>query len=121
MLILQVMMDYLTQFKEWVISLGEKHDVDPLTLGSLYFISKVSCFTLLGFVLKNIRAKKPFLTLVLLAGVCFTIPYVYIMIVGRNIPFWVYILIGLIFTYGAYSIWKKVTEKQEIVDAKSSR
>ena len=113
-------MEYLTQFKDWVISLGEKHDVDPLILGSLYFISKVSCFTLLGFVLRNIRAKKPFLTLVLCAGVCFTIPYVYIMIVGRNIPFWVYILIGLIFTYGAYSIWKKVTEKQELVDGVNS-
>ena len=55
------MTDYITLFKDWVITLGEKHEVDPLLLGSLYLISKLSFFTFLGWVLKNLRAKNRFL------------------------------------------------------------
>lgn len=102
-------MDYLIQFKEWVISLGEKHQVNPLVLGSLYFVSKLSFVTLLGFMIKNIRAKKPVHMLILFAGISFSLPYVYLIIAGRNIPVWVYGFIAGMFIYGGYIIWKKVT------------
>jgi drug/metabolite transporter (DMT)-like permease len=104
------MTEYLNQFKDWLITLGEKHGVDPLFLGCLYFISKVSLFTWLGISVKRLRAKKPAITTLLFAGISFCIPYTYIMIAGRNLPFWVYILIAFIFSYGAYTIWKKATE-----------
>ncbi len=106
------MSDYFILFKDWAMSMGEKHAVDPLLLGSLYLCSKVSLFSFLGFVVRNIRAKKPFLLLLLFASVSFSIPYTYLIIAGRDIPVWVYLLIGTIFLFGAYSIWKKVTEKQ---------
>jgi len=102
-------MDHLIQFKEWVISLGEKHQVNPLVLGSLYFVSKVSFVTLLGFTIKNVRAKKPAGILILFAGISFSLPYMYLIIAGRNIPVWVYGFIAAMFIYGGYIIWKKVT------------
>ena len=99
--------------------MGDKHSVNPLLLGSLYLCSKVSLFSFLGWVIKNMRAKKPFVYQLLFACVSFSIPYTYLIIAGRNIPVWVYILIGLIFIFGAYSIWKKVTEKQAVRDGSS--
>ena len=110
------MTEYLTQLKDWVIELGDKHGVDPLLLGCLYLVSKVSLFTTLGFLVRNIRRKKPVTLLLLMAGVFFCIPYTYIIIAGRNIPVWVYMLIACIFMYGGYTIWKKVTEKPEALD-----
>jgi hypothetical protein len=107
------MMDYITMFKDWVISLGEKHGVDPLILGSLYLVSKVCFFTCLGWVFKNLRAKKPVVFQLLLASAFFSIPYMYIMIAGRNISWWVYVFIISMFCYGIYSLWKKVTVKPE--------
>ncbi|RYZ98734.1 MAG: hypothetical protein EOP47_18605 [Sphingobacteriaceae bacterium] len=109
--ILQVMIEYFNLFKDWVSTLGEKHGVDPLVLGSLYLFSKLCFFSLLGWVLKNLRAKKPFVTQLLFACVAFSMPYLYLVIAGRNISVWVYICIGLLFSYGAYTIWKKVTTK----------
>jgi fatty acid desaturase len=103
------MMDHLIQFKEWVISLGEKHQVNPLVLGSLYFISKLSFVTLMALTIKNIRAKKPVRMLILFAGISFSLPYVYLIIAGRNIPLWVYVFIIFIFIYCGYMIWRKVT------------
>jgi hypothetical protein len=105
------MTDYLTLFKDWVIGLGEKHEVDPLILGCLYLVSKLCFFTSLGWVLKTLRAKKPVLTPLLVACISFSMPYLYLVIAGRNLSVWVYIFIALMFTYGGYSIWKKVTEK----------
>ncbi len=105
------MHEYLVILKDWVISLGEKHGVDPLFLGSLYLISKVSLFSFLGWVVKNIRAKKPFVMPLLLACISFCVPYTYIIIFGRNISLWVYAFIGLTFCYGIYTVWKVVTAK----------
>ncbi|RYU90529.1 hypothetical protein EWM62_07690 [Mucilaginibacter terrigena] len=110
------MEEYFTLFKNWVISLGEKHEVDPLILGSLYLVSKVSFFSFLGWTIKNLRAKKPIMITLLFASLSFSMPYLYLIIVGRNISVWVYLCIGLMFIYGGYSIWKKVTEKPGLAD-----
>jgi hypothetical protein len=113
------MTDYLTLLKDYVITLGEKHEVNPLILGSLYLVSKLSFFSLLGWVIKNLRAKKPFITQILFAGLSFSLPYMYIIIAGRNISVWVYVFIACIFLYGGFTIWKKVKEKTEQLDASS--
>ena len=110
------MTEYLTELQEWIIELGDKHGVNPLLLGCLYLASKVSLFTTLGFLVRNIRRKKPVTLLLLMAGIFFCIPYTYIIIAGRNIPFWVYLLIACIFIYGGYTIWKKVAEKPDALD-----
>jgi hypothetical protein len=111
------MWDYVVQLKEYVISLGEKHEVDPLILGSLYLVSKLSFFSLLGWVIKNMRAKKPFMMQLLFACISFSMPYLYIIIAGRNISVWVYVFIACVFTYGGYTIWKKVTEKPVSIES----
>ena len=108
---MQLMTDYLTMFKDWVVSLGEKHQVNPLILGSLYLVSKLCFFSFLGWTIKNLRAKKPLLVPLLLASVSFSLPYLYLVIAGRNISVWVYIFIACMFIYGGFSIWKKVTTK----------
>ena len=105
------MHEYLEMFKDWVITLGEKHGVNPLFLGSLYLVSKVCLFSFLGWVVKNIRAKKPFVLPLLLACISFCVPYTYIIIFGRNISIWVYLFIGLTFCYGIYTVWKVITAK----------
>jgi len=109
------MTEYLTLFKDWIITLGEKHGVDPLLLGSLYLISKLCFFTFLGWTIKNLKAKKAVLVPLLFASVSFSLPYLYLVIAGRNISIWVYLFIGLMFLYGVFTIWKKVTEKAPVV------
>jgi hypothetical protein len=46
-----------------------------------------------------------------------SLPYLYLVIAGRNISIWVYLGIGLMFTYGGFSIWKKITAKPIPVNA----
>lgn len=105
------MTDYFNQFINWVTELGEKHEVDPLILGSLYLVSKLCFFSSLGWTLKRYRSKQPLLIPLLVASVSFSLPYLYLVIAGRNISVWVYVFIVLMFVYGGYSIWKKIKGK----------
>lgn len=102
------MADFFMLIKEWIIALGEKHEVDPLLLGCLYLVSKVSFVFFIGWAIKNLKAKKAIMMPLLLASVSFSIPYLYLVIAGRNIPVWVYVFIVLVFMYGGYNIWKKL-------------
>ncbi|RCH53668.1 hypothetical protein DJ568_16665 [Mucilaginibacter hurinus] len=105
------MEEYLIQFESWVNSLGKRYGVNPLILGTLYFLSKVSMVSFLGWAFKRLRRKQTILVPVLLAAVSFSVPYTYIIIAGRNIPAWVYLFIVLMLGYGGFVIWRKVTTR----------
>jgi hypothetical protein len=111
----KLMSDYLTLFKDWIVNLGEEHNVDPLVLGGLYLTSKVLLFSFLAWTIKCFRAKKPILAPLIAAATGFSLPYIYLVIAGRNLSIWVYVLIGAIFILGAFSIWKKITAKEKPV------
>ncbi|PJJ80033.1 hypothetical protein [Mucilaginibacter auburnensis] len=105
------MKDFIDTFKDWVVDLGDKHGVDPALIFFLYLFSKVGLFSFLGWGINNIRRKRPFILPLTLAGVAFCIPYTYLIIAGRNIPVWVYVIIAAVFVLGLYSIWRKISIK----------
>lgn len=111
------MQEYFIDFSEWLTALGEEYDVDPLTLGILYFISKPFFIGCLIWTAARARLKAPVLMPILFSAIAFSIPYTYIIIAGRNIPLWVYFFIGAMFVYGAYTIRKKLVNKPAISEA----
>ena len=98
-------------FKHWFLSLGEQYQVNPYIFGGIYVGAIPFFFLCLGWTIKNIRKKKSFTLPVLLTGLFFISAYLYLIIVGRNIPVWVYIFIALLVLYGIYSTFKRVKEK----------
>jgi len=46
---------------------------------------------------------------VLLTGFFFISAYLYLIIVGKNIPVWVCVFIGVMIAYGVYSTLTKIT------------
>ncbi|TDI72040.1 MAG: hypothetical protein E2O88_00830 [Bacteroidetes bacterium] len=96
-------MDWWLSFKDWFLGLGEVYGVNPVIFGSLY-VGSIPFFTLsLGWVIKNIRQKKPIAIPILLTGVFFISAYLYLIIAGRNIPFWVYLFIMAMVAFGVIS------------------
>lgn len=106
-------MEWWDIFKEWFFSLGGKYNVNPYIFGSIYVGAIPFFLFFLYRMIKNIRNKKPFLLSALLTGFFFISAYLYLIIVGRNIPIWVYIFIALMVIYGIYSTLKKVKAKIE--------
>ena len=101
-------MEWWSSAVHWFMSLGENYGVDPIIFGSLY-VGTIPLFTLtLGWSIKNIRAKKPVLLPLILTGVFFISAYIYLIIVGKNIPYWVYFVIGTLITAGFIGTLKKI-------------
>ncbi len=95
-------------FKDWFLGLGEVYGVNPVIFGSLY-VGSIPFFTLsLGWVIKNIRQKKPIAIPILLTGIFFISAYLYLIIAGRNIPFWVYLFIMAMVAFGVISTLNKL-------------
>ena len=104
-------MEWWEAFKEWFLSLGENYGVNPFIFGGIY-LGAIPFFILsLGWTIKNIRRKKSIVLPALLTGLFFISAYLYLIIAGKNIPFWVYVVIGLMVVYGVYSTINKIKGK----------
>lgn len=106
-------MEWWEIFKEWFLSLGTKYGVNPYIFGGIYIGAIPLFFLCLGWTVKNIQNKKPFVIPVLLTGLCFISAYLYLIIVGKNIPVWVYIFIAVLVAYGIFSTIKKIKDKSK--------
>lgn len=94
--------------KEWFLGLGDKYHVDPIIFGSIYVGAIPFFFLSLFWLTRNIKANKPVVMPVLLSGLFFISAYLYLIIAGRNIPVWVYFVIGCLVLYGCYTTILKV-------------
>ena len=104
-------MEWSDIFKEWFFTLGEKYNVNPYIFGSIYLGAIPFFFLFLYRTIKNIRNKKSFAIPAMLTGLFFISAYLYLIVVGRNIPVWVYLFIAILVGYGFYSTLKKIKEK----------
>jgi len=104
-------MEWWETFKEWYLSLGEKYNVNPFIFGGIYVGAIPFFFLCLYWTIKNIRNKKSSVLPVLLTGLFFISAYLYLLVVGKNIPIWVYFFIGLMVLYWIYSTIIKIKNK----------
>jgi glycopeptide antibiotics resistance protein len=98
-------------FKEWFMALGDKYNVNPYIFGGIYLGAIPFFFLCLAWTIKNIKRKKPFAFPLFLTALCFISAYLYLLIVGQNIPVWVYVFIGLMIVYGVYSTLSTIKKK----------
>ncbi len=104
-------MEWWDVFTNWFLSLGEKYGVNPYIFGGIYIGAIPLFFLCLAWTVKKMKQKKSFVLPLLLTGLCFVSAYLYLIIVGKNIPVWVYVFIGLMVVYGIYSTIKKIKGK----------
>ncbi len=105
----------MKEILDWFNKLAESYHVNPIIFGSIYF-GAIPFFTAsVAWLVRNIRKKKPIVLPVLFTGLTFTSAYIYLIIVGHNVPFWVYLFIAVLVIYGAYSTFRKV--KKELTNS----
>lgn len=105
------MTEFIEMSSEWFMGLGEEYGVNPIIFGSIY-VGAIPFFTLsLAWLVKNYRSKRsvvlPFISTVFF----FISAYLYLIIAGQNVPWWVYGIVILLIIYGAYTTVLKVKSK----------
>ncbi len=101
-------MQWWEVFKEWFLSLGTKYNVNPYIFGSIYIGAIPFFFLCLRWTILRIKNEKTFLLPLMLTGFCFISAYLYLIVVGKNIPAWVYDFITTMVAYSIYSTLKKI-------------
>ncbi|MEJ2009791.1 MAG: hypothetical protein P8Z30_16830 [Acidobacteriota bacterium] len=103
-------------FRDWFANLGRKYNVNPVVFGGIY-LGAIPFFTLcVAWIISNLRRKKSIVIPILAASFFFISAYLYLLIVGRNIPAWVYIVIIAMVAFGIYSTVRKIRAKAGIGD-----
>lgn len=105
------MTELLTIVKDWFLSLGDTYGVNPVIFGSIY-VGAIPFFSAsIAWLVRNYRQNKSIVFPVISAGFFFTSAYLYLLIAGRNVPWWVYGILVLMILYGVYSTVIKVRKK----------
>ena len=95
--------------REWFFGLGVKYGVNPLTFGAIY-VGAIPFFTAsIGWLIRNVRAKKPLALPLLSSATFFVSAYVYLLVVGRHVPAWVYGFLAAMVVGGIVSTARKIS------------
>lgn len=100
---------------DWLMGLSENYNVNPYIFAGIY-VGAIPFFTLsVAWIVRNKRKDKSITLPVLSTGFFLSSAYIYLMIVGENVPAWVYVLIIGLLGYGIYSTFKKIqnTKKEK--------
>jgi hypothetical protein len=96
-------MEWWNTIKEWFMGLGGQYHV---------YVGAIPFFLVsLSWTINNIRKKKSFFLSSMLTGFFFISAYLYLIIVGKHIPAWVYIFLAMMICYGGYSTLAKIKTK----------
>ncbi len=110
-------MEFFSTISEWFLSLSEQYGVNPFIFGAIY-VGAIPFFTIsVAWVVRNYRTEKSITLPVLSATACFVSAYVYLMIAGENVPWWVYAVVIGMLVYGGWSTYQKVRKqiKNEVI------
>lgn len=102
-----------TSIENWFLDLGKKYNVNPWIFGSIY-VGAIPFFSIsIAKLIKNIKNKKPLVLPALSAGFFFISAYLYLIVVGKNVPLWVYGFVLVMVIYGVYTTIKKIRKQIE--------
>jgi hypothetical protein len=101
----------LESINTWFLSLGAEYGVNPYIFGAIY-VGAIPFFLLsIGWLVRNAKAGKSTLLPTMSAGFFFISAYLYLALVGNNIPVWVWIFLAALVVYGAWSSIRDTRKK----------
>jgi hypothetical protein len=98
----------MQSLKDWFMGLGAQYGVNPLIFGSIY-VGAIPFFTVsLAWLVRSLRKKQPIVFPLISTGFFFVSAYLYLIIVGHDVPFWVYVFVVGMVIFGIVSTMRKI-------------
>ncbi|WP_435417437.1 hypothetical protein WAB17_11230 [Parerythrobacter aurantius] len=101
----------LADLNQWFLSLGAEYGVNPYVFGAIYVGAIPFFLASIAWLVRRARAGRSTVVPTLCAGLCFVSAYLYLAVAGRNIPIWVWIFLGVLVVYGAWSTIRDTRKK----------
>ena len=101
---------------EWFFGLSENYGVNPWIFGILYVGGIPLFLGVTAWLVKRLREKKGIAVQAILAGYLAIQPYLYVAIVGENIPLWVWAFIGVMVAFGIWSTLSTIRKRKAEIE-----
>ena len=98
----------MADFIEWLSGLGREYGVDPVIYAALYVGSAPFFFGSLAWMVQRLRRGGSVLTPALSTAFFFSLPTLYVLLAGRNLPWWAYLVLAVLTGIGAMSVARRV-------------
>ena len=107
--------------REMMRAARANYGVDPVVFLVIYLSSVpffyFSIFRMIRALARKLRNEIMIWSAVFLASTA--APFIYVLFFGRNLPWWVYAVIGLLIGQGVFSLVRKLTKKPEAPSIKN--
>lgn len=94
-----------------VTDLGAAHGVDPFLFAVLYLAHHPLFWGTMAWLAARVRAKKPVSGVIALAVFFWLLPYLYIFLFGRRLPWWAYLLSTIAIVIGGLHAGREIRRR----------
>ena len=92
----------------WITEIGLNYGVNPVVFGILYLASTPPYLVSIGWIIRNYRRNKSLTLPLISTGIFFIVPALYLLISGRNVPWWIYGILALLIGYGVFTAYRSI-------------
>ncbi|MGM0588584.1 MAG: hypothetical protein ACQETE_09240 [Bacteroidota bacterium] len=96
------MTEILEPVRLWIIELSERHGVDPIVFGIIYIGATPLFGAAVGWLITAYRNNRSIVLPTISCMLTYSSSYLYLIIEGENIPWWVY---GMLVGFMGYGMW----------------
>ena len=101
----------LEAINEWILAQGAQYNVNPYIFVGIYVGAVPFFLASIAWLVKRARAGRSTVVPTMFAGFFFVSAYIYLAIFGQDIPLWVWIFLGALIVYGAWSTIRDTRRK----------
>lgn len=109
-------MDWWQKIIDYYAMIGEKYNVDPIIFVGIHVVATPLFAGAVWWIIYNKKKKRSILLPSLLAIFIFNAASIYLIILGRDIPFYIYAIVGVSAAFSGYFTFRKI--KRRIAEVK---
>ena len=101
--------------KHYYFTLGKEYQVDPGIFLGIHIIATPLFMLAVFWIVQNFKKNKSILMPVVSAILIFNAANIYLVISGKNIPWWIYLILGITTLISGLPAYKKIKKKMKAV------
>jgi len=109
------MMGWWDAIVNYYKEIGERYSVDPVLFVGIHVIATPLFAAAVWWIIYNKKKHRSLLTPVVVATLIFNAANIYLIAVGKNIPWWIYAIVGGTTLISSYFTVKRVRKRLETV------
>jgi len=107
------MVKYIT---DWLAEIQANYGVNPVVFAIIYFTGIIPFWLSIYKIIAGLKNKnlKQVSTFSIILGIIIILPFTYVALFGRNLPFWFWIIAACVIGYSVYSVIRKIKSTKNI-------